>query len=504
MKETIKEKMLGECKKLIGRHQFRVEVQKKNQAYYQHRTGLPAGLPNSYLPGHWKIDPLFNPFYVRSRADTIAHSIAIKIRNGTYEPHPALVKEIPKPGGGTRQVTIFQIPDSAVSLYLFRQLYARNAQFLSSYCYAYRSDRNAHHALDHLYRYVGGRQRQYVLEFDFSKYFDSISHDYLFEVMKRLLKVSPREERLIKSLLNVKRANDLQSYEAGQFTSPIDKRGVPQGSSISLFLANVACLELDRELERQGAVFARYADDIVIICASYDEANRCAALMFYHGERSETQINIEKSEGISLLARETKAEMRCKEAFDFLGHNISQRRITLSQRTVGRIKRRISTIIFRHLLLCPRRGTLSQTRVEANGVDWDMVTCINEIRRFVYGRISEEKITKCINDKSEPLVPSRCLLSFYPLVDDPQLIRELDGWLVSVIQRAQKERKRILAAQFPNYALYGRDELINGTWYRSNIQNETKLPSFFKSWQYVRKCVNVYGIQRFPNPPYSS
>jgi hypothetical protein len=343
-----------------------------------------------------------------------------------------------------------------------------------------------------------------VLEYDFKQYFDNISHKYLLETMKNLLKVSPRERSMIQSFFALKCAKDIESYTAGNFRSSYVGKGVPQGSSISLFLANVACLELDRELELQGAVFARYADDTVILCDDYNKANACANLMLNHRKRCLTPINLKKSSGISLLTEHERAEIECKTEFDFLGHSISQNGLSLSIKTQKRIKRRISKIIFQHLLLHPKRGNLSQTRIRKNGTDWDMVTCINEIRDYLYGGLSEARITECLNNKSEPIKLNRCVLSFYPLVDNPEIFKELDGWLVNVLSRAQKMRRLILLSQFPNYTAYLRDELINGTWYISRIPNETKLPSFFKSWQYVRKCLNIYGIQAFPNPPYSS
>ncbi len=504
MKDTIKQYIVEECDKLIGRYSKNVHIQKDNQRRYRDRTGLEAGKPPSYIPTYWELLPLFNPFYVRSRADAIAYSISRKIRNGEYEPQPSLVMNIPKATGGIRQVAILQIPDSAVSLYLFKRLISRNIQSFSSYCYAYIPGRNAHHALEHLYSHVSDNQRQYVLEYDFSNFFGSISHEYLVNVIDRSLKVNQREMGLINSFLGLKHAPTIEGYTHGDFLSPPAGQGVPQGSSISLFLANVACLELDRELELQGAIFARYADDTIILCDDYNKANACANLMFNHGKRSMTEINIKKSSGISLLDFHNEAEMRTKANFEFLGHSISQTGISLSDRTTKRFKKRVSKIIYQHLLLYPRRHSLSSTRVNRNGTDWDMVTCINEIRRYIYGRISEEQITKCINDKSESLKLSRCALSFYPLVDDPEVFKELDGWLVSVLSRAQKTRKIILASQFPYYKLYPKEKLINGTWYKSRLRNETRLPSFFKSWQYVTKCLKVYGIQRFPNPPYSS
>jgi hypothetical protein len=502
MKETIEKNILRECAKLIRRQQKHVRSQRRYQARFAKRTGLAAQKSDSYIPGYWGVDCHFDPFYVRSRADVIAHSIASEIRAETYKPKPNLILELDKPGGGTRQITVFTVPDSAVSHYLFRQLLQRNGQLFSSYSYAYRRDRNAHHAIEHLYGNVQGRKRQYVLEFDFSKYFDSISHKYLFDVLRRLFKVSPRERDLITQLLRSKSAQGVNDYQSETWQTRA--HGVPQGTSISLFLANVACVELDREMEQQGAIFARYADDTVIICDSYEAANSCADLMLSHGARSETRVNFDKSDGISILTPDKSAELRCKELFDFLGYGLSQERVTLSQKAIGRIKKRLSSILYKHLLLYPRRGQFNAARVDENNVDWDMVTCINEIRRYLYGRIREETITKCLSDKSEPLVRTMCLLSYYPLVDEPQVFAALDGWLVDAVQRAQKERKRVLRKFRADYRTYSKAELISGEWYESEIFNETKLPSFFRAWQYIRKCLNVYGMHRFPNPPYSS
>src|SRR5689334_20583816 len=81
----------------------------------------------------------------------------------------------------------------------------------------------------------------------------------------------------------------------------VTEKGVPQGTAISMFLANVACYELDKNIERKGALFARFSDDSAIICDSYSTADECAKLMHAHGSKSGTVINFEKSEGILSL-----------------------------------------------------------------------------------------------------------------------------------------------------------------------------------------------------------
>jgi len=502
MESVIREQIRRECEKLISRHQSRVRQNVKFQEKYQRRTGQVASPPASYEPTHWSLNPHFNPFHVRSRADAIAHSIARKIRERSYEPEPALVLQIPKPNGGTRGITIFPVADAAISNYLFQTLRGRNQQFLSSYAYAYRGDRSVHHAVEHLFRYVKDTSRAYVLNYDFSKYFDSIGHEYLRDVLRKYFRLSEKERAMLEAFLAYRKGENAQAYQSGQFV--VNTLGVPQGSSISLFLANVACLELDLEIEREGAVFARYADDTIILCNSYEVAHRCANRMMAHGKRSQTQINFEKSEGIFFLTCEPRAEIRSTTHFDFLGNRISQTDVCIAEKSVRRIKRKIAGIIHRHLLLYPSRGLFTPNRVSGNQIDWDVVTCLNEIRRYLYGQLTEAKMAECLQDSSEPLVMTKSLLSFYPLVTNSEQFRELDGWLLNVLRRAQKRRMILIQQHVPNYRVYTEDELLSGSWYVSEIPNETRLPSFFRAWRYVRKLLNVFGASRFPTPDYES
>lgn len=501
MQRGIKKQILRECEKLIQRHHMRVSQRKKYEKRYAKRTGGVAATPASYEPQHWALHPHFNPFYVRARIDSIAHSITQKIRNRQYQPNPALCLPIPKPGGGHRTITIFPIPDAAVSSLLFHSLRGRNQQFFSSYAYAYRGDRSVHHAVQHLYRYVKGTARVFALNYDFSKYFDSIDHEYLVAKLQDDFHLSAKEHAALASFLSYRKA-EKQDYLAGNFTT--NSRGVPQGSSISLFLANVACLDLDIELEREGAVFARYADDTIILCSSYEMAHRCANRMLAHGTRSRTEINFAKSEGIFLVTPEPRGEMRAARHFDFLGNRISQTNVTIAAKSVKRIKRRISGIIHRHLLFYPKKGSFSTNRIGPNSLDWDLVTCINEIRRYLYGSVSDADLTAALTNPAAPLRQTLSLLSYYPLVDDPTIFRQLDGWLIDVIRRGQRERKRHIDHLVPGYRLYTKQEIISGSWYVDLIPNETRLPSFFHGWIYVRKLLDVFGAAEFPVPDYES
>ena len=501
MEATIRNYLKKECAKLISRHESVIRRNKLDQKHFEKRTGKKAGIQNSYRPEYWDFHPHFDPYYVRSRLDSIAHGVAESIRTDKYKVTPALCFSIPKPGGGKRGVTIFTLPDSAVAHYLYRELLRRNGHRLSSYCFAYRPDRTAHFAVEHLFKAIQLRKRLFILEYDFAKYFDTISHKYIKTLLKQELKVSPREQRLAAAFLGFRRASGRKAFQKKVFEP--NKRGIAQGNSLSLFFANVACLELDRELEATGSSFARYADDTIILCRHYEQANRCADLMLSHGRRSATEVNVEKSEGLALFTPEEKAEMRAKSSFLFLGYEIRPEGISLSPKSIKRIKKRISTIIHRHLLLYQKAHQFNLARIEKNGLDWDMVTCINEIRRYLYGRVSEKTVSECLSDKKKPLEKTRGLLSYYPLIDKPANLQELDGWLLNVIHRAQVARNKLMKSKGPA-RVYTEKELLSGSWYRRKRPPvETKLPSFFRIWLYTRKCLQVYGLMSFRSTYYS-
>jgi RNA-directed DNA polymerase len=102
-------------------------------------------------PSYWNLDKKFNPFYVKKRSKSIARSIAKKISDKTYTPLPPHIKEIPKAGGGIRKVSIYQIPDAAVSKIYYSRLLAKNKHRFSSFSYAYRNDKNVHFAIQDIW-----------------------------------------------------------------------------------------------------------------------------------------------------------------------------------------------------------------------------------------------------------------------------------------------------------------------------------------------------------------
>ena len=491
-----------EVRKLIRRHNEATFNAALNLRRYTKRSGQTGAKPSSLRPAHWEVDAHFDPFYVRSRMNTIGYAIAKKIRDSTYQPKPSLLVEIPKPSGGTRDIAISPVPDAAVSYWLGKRLIDRNSYRFSSYSYAYRSDRNAHHAIQHLKTDLLGRRRVFMLEYDFANYFDSIRHDYVLALLDEHFLVSTRERNVLERIMKGRRARSAKDYGNGDFEIP--DVGIPQGSNVSLFLANVACYELDKGIERVGVTFARYADDILVLADSYDKVSACANLLLSHGERSGTEVNLEKSPGISLLTPDSIGEIKSKRSVTFLGHEMSRVGVGVAPRAIARMKRRVSRIINSNLLLQPRRGVFNASRIGQGFYDWDLVTCINELRRYIYGKITEASLSEALVGKGSFNI-TRCAMAFYPLVDHPgaTALRQMDGWLVSTLERAYAKRCKMLKAMGYSVQPLAAEELISGNWYSfPKVVVETRLPSFFKSWRYVRRVADIHGLERFPSPGY--
>ena len=491
-----------EVQKLIRRYNKAVANSALNRKRYEKRSGLTAAQPASAIPVHWDAHSHFNPFFVRSRLNSIAHAITRKIRSKTYVPNPTLVAAISKPGGGTRDIAISTVPDAAVSYWLGKRLIDRNSYRFSSYSYAYRSDRNAHHAIQHLMSELRSRNRLFVLEYDFAKYFDSIHHRYLYSILREHFLVSDFELRVLKALLENRRARSIADYKNGKLETP--KVGIPQGSNVSLFLANVACYELDRQIEKVGVTFARYADDTLIVADSYEKACDCANLLLAHGERSGTRINFDKSPGIAVLARNVNSEIRQKSSVTFLSHSLSGEGVAIAPKAIARMKRRVARIVYNNLLLQPKRQQFNADRIGKGFYDWDLVTCVNELRRYIYGRITEASLSAVLSGK-ERVNTTLCALSYYPLADELGAVelRTLDGWLVDTLERAYTKRCDILQSLGHTVSPVTASDLISGAWYKfPTVPVETKLPSFFRAWMYVKKASNIFGLERFPSPSY--
>ena len=301
------------------------------------RTGLHQQ-KTIQIPEHWGVDPGFNPYYVRRKAKAIARAVERALANRTYRSRTAFKYLIAKPGGGLREVAIFQIADSALSLLTFKRLMDKNARHLSPSAYAYRSDLSIHDAILHIASDLKLRNRIYLAEFDFKKFFDTISHNHILKMLDdRRFFVTVRERFIISQFLAT------QSARAHEYLGPLLERqeGIHQGTSLSLFLANIAAYPLDRRLEGLGVGFARYADDTLIWSDTYSEIGRAANALEETAIEMGVDINFLKSKGITLLAPPgMRAEIPAQNSVDFIGYKLSQANLSIRDQKVMDIKKK--------------------------------------------------------------------------------------------------------------------------------------------------------------------
>lgn len=435
-------------------------------------------------PAYWAVDRKFNPFYVRKHRAAIAHSIAQKILTKSYLPNPPFEKEIAKSGGGTRNISVFQIPDAAVSRMIYKQLLRKNRHRFSGYSYAYRDDRNAHFAIQDIAIDLAQHSRMFVAEFDFSKFFDSVNHGYLYaQFDQNGFSISPRECEIISAFLRHRSA------------------GIPQGTSISLFLANLVCWRLDKDLQDAGLRFARYADDTLIWSPEYERVSRAVRIIGEFSSSTGIQINQQKSKGVRILCpQQMPAELAQRTtSVDFLGYSISVDRVSIKDSSVKKIKRQINYILYKHLIQPLRGARLRGLVIPSAKGDPALLSALMEIRRFLYGNLSDDFLRRYLAGSSGRIF-YKGVMSFYPLISDKDQMRELDGWLISQVQKTVTLRKKLLMAW-----RYNRSHLFPFNVARSEIPKAFRerridnrsllaIPSFVVVYLALRKSISENGF----------
>ncbi|MGV5537605.1 reverse transcriptase domain-containing protein [Bacillus sp. XB1] len=443
-------------------------------------------------PEHWHEDKKHNPFYVLKHKESITKSIFKKLIDGSYEPFKPYLKQVPKKNSSkTRPVYIFQLPDEAVSNYLYQSLIGKNKHRFSSFSYAYRNDRNVHFAIQDIALDIKESPRMFIAEFDFQDFFGSIEHHYLLKQLDNNgFLVSEFEKDLI--------------YK---FLKPLGK-GIPQGTSISLFLANLVCWELDKKLEKEGLRFARYADDTIIWSEDYAKICKSFNIINEFSKQAGVRINFQKSEGISLLSkRGMPSEFdRNKSYIDFLGYSLSGDNVSIKKSSVNKIKKQISYLLYRNLIQPLNVPALKAVIIPSNDNDANFVTAIMQIRRYLYGNLNERALKNYLN-RSHKRLNFKGIMSFYPLVDDEEQMKYLDRWLVSTILNALKKRNKLLLShghnrsnQFPFNMDAG--ELINECKIRVIKEKKglIEIPSFLRISKAIRQQVITRGIEETMHP----
>ena len=208
------------------------------------------------------------------------------IRDGSYEPSPVRRKEITKPDGGVRKLGIPTVVDRVIQQGIAQKLQNIWEPQFSDSSYGYRPKRSGQQAIEKVKEYAEEGYR-YAVSVDLSKYFDTLNHELLMNLLHRKIQ-DMRILRIIKKYL--------KSGVMGNGVVSKTEEGSPQGGPLSPLLANIYLDELDKELEARGHRFARYADDLIILCRSKRAALRTldSVTRFVEG-RMKLKVNRDKT-----------------------------------------------------------------------------------------------------------------------------------------------------------------------------------------------------------------
>ncbi len=296
-------------------------------------------------------------------------SIREDIFKGTYEPKPVRRVEIPKPDGGIRLLGIPTVTDRLIQQAIAQVLSRIYDPTFSDHSYGFRPTRSAHDAIRKAKGYIEDGYR-WVVDMDLEKFFDKVNHDRLMSTLAKKIHDKP----LLKLIRKY-----LQSGVMINGVVHMTEKGTPQGGPLSPLLSNIVLDELDKELEKRGHKFVRYADD----CNIYVRSKRA-------GERTMASIQRFIEEKLRLKVNETKSAIDRPWKRKFLGFSFTssgEPKVRIASESLKRMKTKVKEITSRKM-------------------PYPMEHRIKRLNQYLVG-----------------------WCGYFALADTPSIFRQLDGWI---------------------------------------------------------------------------
>jgi len=287
--------------------------------------GMPVEALRPYLKEHW--------LEIREALD-----------RQSYQPSPVRRVEIPKPDGGVRLLGIPTVLDRFLQQAIAQALTPLFEPRFSNHSYGFRPGRSAHQAVQQAQEYVQAGY-EWVVDIDLEKFFDRVNHDMLMARVARVVK-DKRVLKLIRAYLN-----------SGVMVNGVvldTEEGTPQGGPLSPLLSNIMLDDLDKELEKRGHKFVRYADD----CNIYMKTQRA-------GGRVMESVKTFLEKKLKLKVNPQKSKVDRASRVKFLGFSFYKRNgevlIRVANRSLERFREKL-----RHLTKRTRSGKLEDVIQEIN------------------------------------------------------------------------------------------------------------------------------------------